>query len=91
MNVIPWYIYAFLTMPFFLMGVVVGVVVANLSGVRRPLIAIAGAFGAVSGEWLGVLGLRRFAASIWPPAFVGALLGSCVLTLAAAWLIKRRQ
>ena len=90
MNVIPWFIYVFLSLPCMVIGVVVGVVVADMRGVPRPLIVIAGAVGAVSGEWLGVVELRRFADSMWPPAFAGALLGSCALTVAAASLMKRR-
>lgn len=90
MNVIPWYVYAFLSLLVLPIGVVVGVVAADMRRVERPLIVIAGAVGAVSGEWLGVLELRRLAGSMWPPALTGAFLGSCVLSAAAAWLTKRR-
>ncbi len=55
MVVIPWYGYAFLSIPCLLVGAVVGVVVADVRRVERPLIVIAGVVGAVSGEWLGVL------------------------------------
>jgi uncharacterized membrane protein YeaQ/YmgE (transglycosylase-associated protein family) len=90
MVVIPWYVYAFLSIPCLLVGVVVGVVVADVRRVERLLVVIAGAVGSVSGEWLGVLEFRNFATSMWPPAFIGAFLGSCVLSVTAAWLLRSR-
>jgi hypothetical protein len=89
-NIIPWYIYALLSMPFLLIGLIVGVVVANRRGVARPLIVATGGLGAVAGEWLAVAAFRGLAGSMWPPAFIGALLGSGALSALAAWLARRR-
>jgi hypothetical protein len=89
-NVIPWYIYALLSVPFVVIGIVVGRVVADLRAVERPLVVIAGVVGAVSGAWLGALEFRDFASSMWPPGFIGAFFGSGALSALAAWLMNRR-
>ena len=88
MNVLPWYVYVGFSVPFLLLGVVVGAVVAGVRGVPRPLIIMAGAAGAVSGQWW-FLALPRLVSSAWLISFIGALLGSCVLSVIAAWLTKR--
>ncbi len=90
MNIVPWYVYAFLSLPALLVGLVMGVMVADLRRIERPLIVIAAAVGAVAGEWLGVLGFRAFFNSMWPPACIGAGIGSGALSLAAAWVLSRR-
>jgi uncharacterized membrane protein YeaQ/YmgE (transglycosylase-associated protein family) len=87
---IPWWIYVGFSLPFFFMGIVVGSVVAGLHRVERPLVAIAGAVGALSGQWLALLELARLFSSPWLTSFVGAFLGSCVLSVIAAWLARRQ-
>lgn len=89
-NILPWYIYVLFTLPFFFGGIVVGVVVAGTTRASwPPLIAVAGAVGAVAGTWLGLLALPRLTNSPWTTAFCGALLASCVTSVIAAWLSNR--
>jgi hypothetical protein len=90
-NIIPWYVYVLLSLPCVPIGLLVGAFVANLRGVPRPLLVIVGALGAVAGEWLGVVALRGLSSSMWPPALLGACLGSGALCVLVAWLLRRRQ
>jgi hypothetical protein len=89
-NVVPWYFNVCFSVPFFFLGVIVGVVVADIRGVQRPLVALAGAVGATAGEWFGLLELPRLANSPWVNASIGGFFGSCALSVLVAWLMKGR-
>lgn len=90
MNVIPWYVYVAFSLPLVAVGAVVGVVVAGLRGVGRPLVVTAAVAGALAGGWLSLLKLPRLGNTPWPNLFVGGVVGSCVLSVSAAWLTSRK-
>jgi uncharacterized membrane protein YeaQ/YmgE (transglycosylase-associated protein family) len=89
MNIVPWYVNVCFSLPFLLVGVVAGLVVASAMGVLRRVVAIAGTVGAVAGEWLGLTFMPRLNHSPWPTALVSSLAASVALSLAAAWIVKR--